>query len=377
MSIPHVAIIGGGFAGLSAARTLARHHNRLRVTLINRYPDTHSRPLLPDVAVGSLPERFITTPLASLGRRWHFTFIQHEVTRVDFDSRRIELAAHDDIPYDYLIVATGSQTNFHGDQQARAHSYRLDNAVDALAIARDLERYTNVVVSGGGYTGVEIATHVHRATRARTRPADISIVEMADTILAPLQDWMRDYTSDNLRRLGITVKTGTTVESVEPNRLSLSDGTTLDQACLIWTAGMKVQSLLADWDVERGSQGRLKVQGDLRFRPEAFAIGDAACFQHDSSCARMAVQAALDQGTRAAKNIVHLIRGEPTRPFKLVDPGLIVPMANWRSCGIALGRRVTGVTATALHYIMSAYRTYQPTNAAAILTYALRTSRPR
>lgn len=369
-------IIGGGFAGLSAARMLGRA-NGFHTTLINRHPETHFRPLLPDVAAGALPPRLILAPIEGLGRRSGFSFVRGEVSRVDFDDNRLGLSDGGEIPYDYLIVAAGSETNFHGNDEIRSHAHTLDNAVAATTAARALGSggYRTVVVCGGGYTGIEIATHVRRAMHGRGRAVDILIVEALDTILGGLQDWMRDYTWDNLRRLGIDVRTGTTVESVDERRVSLSDGATFEDACLIWTAGMKMPALLRDWDVPRGSQGRIRVQSDLRFKPNVFAVGDAACFEHGDSCFRMAVQAAHDQGRHAARSILRLARGRAPLPFRLRDPGFIVPMANWRSCGNALGRRVEGVAATGLHYLLSSYRSFGPGNTAGVLGYAVRSFR--
>ena len=373
-SMTRVVVVGGGLAGVSAVRTLTRSETAVAVTLISDRPDMHFRPNIPDVISTTIPSRYLLTGLDTLAHRSGVRFLQDEAVGVDFDNCVVHPAGGSEIEFDYLIIAVGSRTNFHGNSSFEASALTVDSVDAGVSIAEAIRTGTprRYVISGGGYTGMEAAAHIRAALRRRREQRDILVVELSNTILPGLPDWMKHYTRKNLRAMNIDVVTGTSVKEIDEGRVVLSDGSRLDDALVVWSAGMKAAPLAARLGLPTGAQGRITTGPDLRVRENCFAAGDVACTGTGTACPRMSVQASIGGGATAARNVLRLIDGRPTRKFKLIDPGLIIPMANGRSCGTALGHPVKGMTATFLHYFMSAYRSIGIRNTLGVASSAAR-----
>ena len=351
-----VVIIGGGIAGLAAANTL-RGMSTADVTLIDRRASSDFLPLLPDVAAGRLDPALISVPLPDLAARRGFHFVQGHVLSIDARQRRVHLETGD-MPYDYLIVASGTESNFHGSSQAAQYAFPLHSVTDAVRMEESLRTgaHKHYVVAGGSYTGIEIATHLRCSLRAAGRKGRIIVVEKNPSIVATLPPWMRDYVRANLTTLEIECKEGNQVATIGPSEVTLSDGVTLQDAMTIWVAGVRTADFTRTLEAPRDRQGRLTVDTTLRIDDRIFVAGDAALFQHRGAPLRMSIQFALTQGSRAAANVLRGIAGAPLRPYRPLDPGYVIPMGNRRSCGCVLGVRLRGALPTALHYALCAYR---------------------
>jgi NADH dehydrogenase len=373
-----VAILGGGFAGLSAAKILTRHRNLVDVVLLDRFKDMHLKPLLPDIISGTIPRSLVTYPIERHAAKYGFQFLQDEALEIALEKSKIR-SRKETIPYDFLILAGGSETNFYGDEDLKRHALKLDDAEDAGRIARTLthDNHDHYVIGGGGYTGVETATHIRKFLQNSGLSRSVVIVELSDKILGPLPDWMKAYCLENLKDLGIDIYLETKIEDVAARSVSLSNGKSFSNALLIWAAGMKAAEISASIDVSREAQGRLSVDDHLMFHPNAFAAGNTACFKEAGQCHRMSGQAAAQQGAHAARNIARLIKGAEPLEFKPLDMGYFVPMANWRSCGRFFGKDVTGSLGTFLHYLTSAYRAHGLKNKGGILWQALKNKKVR
>jgi NADH:ubiquinone reductase (H+-translocating) len=358
-----VVIVGHGFAGFTAARRLCGEENDLDVTVVDRHANTHYRPMLPDAVGGTIGAQYLLYPIPALQAQHGYHFVHGDVTAVDFEEHRV-LLHEDSVPYDYLIYAAGSQTPLPPTDAFRRHALRVDSVHDANRVADMVASgsYERVVICGGGYTGVELASQVkHRLTRLR-RVTPVTIVEMMDTILGPQPEWMQHYTAANLRLMGVEIMTGVQVSDIDESHARLSNGRTFDNVLLLWATGLRPYPLSRDWDVPTGDQHRIAAERDLRFKPDCFAAGDCACVRWGAHCTRMSLQLALSQGETAARNVIHLSRGEPTESYYGADPGYVIPMANGRSCGEVFGLRVRGYPATLLHYVLNAYRSYGMVN---------------
>jgi NADH dehydrogenase len=327
------------------------------VVLIDRRDTSDFLPLLPDIVGNRIRASATRFSLKRFCSDSEITFINDEVMAVDPEANKV-ICANNEVSYDFLLVASGSETNFFGNSEMEAGSLKLDSCADALRIDDRLRKgsFRNYVVAGGGYTGIEIATHIRRRFQSSSEQPDIALVELAPRILGNTPDWMREYSSANLRRMNIQVLTGTTMESIDGSTVTLSDGTTFRDALPLWSAGVKAGQFLKSVDEDRAAQGRLPVAGDLCVKGNIFAAGDAAGFMHKGKPLRMAVQFSIVQGAHAAANIVKCSRGLATRSYKPVDLGFIIPMANWRSCGIVLGKKTKGLPCSIFHYIMCVYR---------------------
>ena len=352
-----VLIIGGGYGGLAAACKLAQRRHPPPVTLIDRRTTSDALPNLPDVASNRLRPEHCRCPLPALAKAHGFTFINDEVTGVDL-ANRVVAGKNDRYSYSYLVIAAGAQSFFHGQDQFRDASWVLDSVADAAALRDRLGRrdYDAVVVVGGGYTGVEIATHTHAGYREKgAETPRILLAEIQPAILANMPDAFRTYTEKNLDRCGIEICTETSVTRAENGTVELSTGETVANAVLIWTAGVRPAAFLEGLPVKKNAQQRLEVDTFLRVDETCYAVGDAACFDNDGGALRMAVQFSRAEGERAAENILRQIAAKPLRPYEPMDMGLVIPMANGRSVGEIFGKFVTGRLPTALHYFMSVY----------------------
>ncbi len=369
-----IVIIGCGFAGLSAARAFAPVLDEFRVTVIDRHPFMHYRPLLPDIISGIIEPDRLLSKIETFARRYGFSFVRAEVEGIDFESKQVAINQPFSIPYDYLIIAAGSETNFHGQADLARRALKLDTVGDAKSIQSSLSAggYDHVAVCGGGYTGIEAATHIRRFFDAHGTAPRITVVEMLDSIVSALPRWMRAYVEDNLRRMDIQTAVNTRVEDYNHNTLQLSDGRRFEKTLLVWTAGMKASSFVAGLGAETGPQGRLIVDETLSVRDRVYAAGNVACYRVNDGCARMAAQMALAQGKHAAANIKRHASAASPVAFRPVDSGYLAPMANWRSCGVLFGAPLSGSAATAAHYIINAYRVRGLHNKARVLFAGLR-----
>ncbi|MBD3422219.1 MAG: hypothetical protein GF398_19065 [Chitinivibrionales bacterium] len=354
----HIVIIGGGFAGVCAARTLAGTHRNIDITLIDKNSSMEFRPLVPDVVSGSIRAQRLTYPLKKIVADARYTFKLGAVTGIEPQQRRVNLKNDRPRSYDYLILATGSQTPVPGFVKKGGDVFSLDTVKDAQRIVRvlDEKRHQHYLVCGAGYTGIEIATHLQKALNKRNIDKRVCVIEMQEDILTTMPQWMKEYSRSSLARQGVQLRTNTRIADVDGARVKLSDETELPNAMLIWSTGLVADLPHIATEPPGAERKRVTVHDDLHIHERIFAAGDCACREIDQHCYRMAVQAALTGGKCAAQNVLATIENKPVQRFEFFDLGYLVPTAGGDSCGIALGRKVSGKTATLLHYAMSFLR---------------------
>ena len=355
-----VAIVGGGFAGLAAARRLGRHRGKVRTVLVDPRETSDFLPLLPDIVGARLGAATTQYPLNIAARRFHAEHVAEAVQKIDL-TRKILRTSQTEIGFDFLILTCGSVSHFHETPGVEDHAFPVKSAVEAERLSQAVadRRWRQVVVCGGGYTGVEIATHIKNRFNKNGDDREVLLLERGDRILKGMPEAFRRYTERNLERMEIPVLTGTTVKRVcENDAVLLSNGTEYPQALLAWSAGVKTPGIVEDLGVELGPGGRIVVDADLGFAEHCFAAGDAAHVERRGKPLRMGIQFSLMGGYRAAENVLRSIHGKPLRRFNPLDPGYIVPMANGRSCGSVMGVSIYGRTATFLHYFMCGFRTW-------------------
>ena len=363
-----VIVIGAGFAGLSAARILGRNRKEIETIVMDKASESSFLPMLPDVIGRGINPEYLTADIKYLAARFGFKFIKAEVSAVDLDKKEV-LSADQVFPYDYLLISSGSETNFYGNEQVRKYAYKLDDASDARKIRQALEarEFDNYLISGGGYTGIEVATNLSLYFTKKSLKKKIVIVERTPSILGPLPQWMKDYVSNNLKKLGIEVLTNTAIEKIEDKNIHLQGAGVFDNAMLIWTAGVKASDFIQKINAEKNPQGRLKVDEYLRLRESCFVTGDSSYVAHKGSFLRMAVQFSIKEGECAAINIIRSIKGARLVKYAPVDLGYVIPMANNSSCGTILGINMKGLIPTFMHYFMCIYRSWTIGNKLGIL----------
>ncbi len=363
-----VLIIGGGFAGISALGRLAKYRKEFEITLLDKKETSDFLPMLPDILSERIHPKFLTSPLDKICKKLKCAFINEEVVSLDLEKKTINTQSRT-LEYDYLLIASGSETNFYGNNEVKKYAFKLDRASGAEKILEGLRSgaFDNFVIAGGGYTGVEAATNLKYYCLNHKKKNRIVIVEKSPRLLGPLPDWMKSYVSGNLKDSNIEVFTNTGVDKVDGESVSLSNKETLRRAMLIWTAGVKAGDCLLDLKVDRNPQGRIKTDENLKIGRNCFAAGDAAQVVYSGQPLRMSVQFAITQGRRAAENIIRDRRDAPLLKYKPLDLGYVIPMANGISCGNILKLNLKGVLPTALHYLMCIYRSLGVSNKGGII----------
>ncbi len=361
-------MIGGGFAGLSALEVLTKRPRDLSVTLIDTRETSEFLPMLPDIIGRGIQASSVRYSIKEAARRMGFNFLQSEVNALNLQEKYLT-AGSQTMQYDYLIIASGSETNFYGQDPIKKYAFKLDDAEDAQRILNAIEDggFEIFIISGAGYTGIEVATNIRCYLDTKGLSKKILIVERAASSLGPLPGVLKDYTATNLKRLNIDILLNTTITKAEQDAVFISSGEKFGRAMLIWAAGVKTAEYIQKLNIEKTAQGRLKVDEYLRVDGCCFAAGDTANFLYNGKPIRMAVQFAIAQGRVAAHNIISLIKNSPLKKYRPQDLGYVVPMANNKSCGIIFGIFVKGYLATLLHYIMCIYRSLSLRNKIGIM----------
>ncbi len=350
-----VVIVGGGFAGLSAARTL--RGQPFAVTVVDQRNFHTFQPLLYQVASAGLDAGDVAYPIRSLfGRTENVTFRFAKVTGVDWDDRALTVESAGPIPFDSVIVASGATVGFFGVVGASRFTFPLYTLTDARIlrdhVLRRLERADadptragegplTFVVVGGGPTGVEVVGALaelldlavrHDGFRFDRATARIIVVDGTDRLLATFAPEAGAYAADFLRSRGIELRLGHMVSSVTDTCVELDDGSMIPTQTVIWAGGVTVKDSVASrFSDAADDHGRLEVRGDLTLgeRPFAFAVGDAAAVPWGDgsgrTCPQLA-QVAIQSGAHAAQQIINRAEGKPTRPFRYRDKGIMATL---------------------------------------------------
>jgi NADH dehydrogenase len=378
-SVPHVVILGGGFGGLDAARAL--DGQPVRVTLLDRHNYHLFQPLLYQVATAALSPADVASPIRWILRRQpNIQVLLAEAREIEPEQHRVRYV--DDspgppeggpyVPYDYLIVATGSAHAYFGHPEWAPRAPGLKTLDDALDIRRRVllafeaaERETDpdlrarlltFVIVGGGPTGVELAgalaeianqSLVEDFRSIRPESAHIILLEGSPYVLSTFPGKLRVAAHDALARLGVDVRTGAMVTAVDdqgvlwrpaPQPRSGQASRTggegqpespaapterISAETVLWAAGVAASPLARSLGVPLDRVGRVVAEPTLRVpgRPEIFVVGDVCALEQDGRPLPGVAQVAMQGGAHAAKNVLRAIRGEPLVPFRYRDYG--------------------------------------------------------
>jgi len=363
--LPQVIIIGGGFAGLAAARRL--RNVACEVTLIDRHNHHVFQPLLYQVATAGLSPGDIASPIRWILRKQdRLRVLLANVEHIDSAAKQIRLepspslrpGGGDVLSYDYLIVAAGATHSYFGKDEWSVVAPGLKTLDDALAIRRRLllafeeaerepnpvyqRRLLNFVLIGGGPTGVELAGALGEIARQSLRSqfdavdpamARITLIEAGPSILPSFPESLRESARRALVRLGVTVRVGKAVTRVEEGAVWMGDER-IEAHTILWAAGVAAAPLSRDLGPALDRAGRVIVNPDLSApgHDGVFVAGDLASFSHQtgSTFAKATAektplpgvaQVAKQGGRHAAANVARAIAGRPTTPFHYIDPG--------------------------------------------------------
>jgi NADH dehydrogenase len=345
-----VVVAGAGFAGLFAAKDLAA--KGFAVTVADKRNYHTFLPLLYQVAAAELEPEQIAYPARGVFRgRGNITFAMAEVAGLDA-GRRVLHTNVGEIPYDYLLLALGSETNYFDTPGAREHAFGLKTLNEGVALRNHIltcfERaaLTNdeaarrelltFVIIGGGATGIEYAGALRELIKgplgrdygcAGSCGAKVVLLEAGDRLLPGFADKLAAYAGDRLRLMGVEIRLAARVTRIEPTTVHLDGSESLSARTAVWTAGVRGPAVAADFGLELGPSGRLAVTEQLCVpgHPEIFAVGDMA-FVAGIAPIPMTAPAAIQEGRHAAHNIERLAKGAPAEPFRFKDKGVMAVM---------------------------------------------------
>jgi NADH dehydrogenase len=376
---PRIVIVGGGFAGYHAARTLSRSlGDSARITLVNPTDFFLYLPLLPEVATGILEPRRVAIPLAATLPG--VCCVLSEVRGVDLDARRLTMRTPEgetsELGYDRLVITVGSVNKllpipgvteiahgFRGIPEALYLRDHITQQIELAELAEDplerAERCTFVVV-GAGYTGTEVAGNgaLFTADLVRAHPGLRDqrvrwlLVDIAGRVLPELDHRLSETADRALRRRGVEICLGTSISEASRRAVRLTNGQTVPTRSLIWCVGARPDPLVQNLGLPTNT-GRLVVDEYLGVpgHPELFACGDAAAvpdLTRPGSLTAMTAQHAQRQGKRAAQNVAaSLGRGERA-PYRHRDLGFIVDLGGAQAAANPLGIHLSGPLAKAV-----------------------------
>jgi NADH dehydrogenase len=366
--IPHVVIVGGGFAGLWATRALATAP--VRITLVDRGNHHLFQPLLYQVATAGLSAPDIAAPLRHILRRQrNVTVLMETVDGIDGATREVRLERGDALRYDYLLLASGATHAYFGHDEWAPHAPGLKTLDDALHIRRRIlsafeqaeaesdpvakRALLTFAIVGGGPTGVELAgtlAEIARHTLKREfrridpREARVLLLEAGPRVLSTFPDSLSEKARQHLRKLGVEVRTGTAVNAIDAGGVLLG-GERIAARTVLWAAGVAASPLARALGVPLDRAGRVPVQADLAVpgMPEIFVAGDLAALQHPGGGPVPGVAPAAKQmGTHVAAAIRARLAGRAAPTFRYRDFGNLATIGRMAAV-VHLGRlRMSG-----------------------------------
>ncbi|WP_298139344.1 NAD(P)/FAD-dependent oxidoreductase [Flavobacterium sp.] len=354
MNIPHsdkkrVVIIGGGFAGLSIAKKL--RNKNLQVVLLDKHNYHTFQPLLYQVATGGLEAGSIAYPIRKVIQEYKdFYFRLTSVKEIDTQNQKV-ISEIGDLNYDYLVIATGSKTNYFGNKEIERNSMSMKTIPQSLNIRSlilenfeqavlttneaDKNALINFVLVGAGPTGVELAgalAEMKRAILQKDYPdldiskMEINLIQSGDRVLNTMSEKSSVAAEKFLVDLGVIVHKNVRVTNYDGRTITTNSDLTFETATVIWTAGVQgaaIHGLDSKSLVERVERIRVNQFNQVVGYDNIFAIGDIASMESEKypQGHPMMAQPALQQGALLGENLVKLLANKPMKPFEYNDKG--------------------------------------------------------
>lgn len=363
-----IIVIGGGFAGIKAARELRKNlSDNNEIYLMDKNEYTTMLPNLPEIVSGRLNKEDITEDISNLIPTG-VNFLKEKVTEVNFDERKI-VTGNNKYEYDYLVFAPGSTTNFFGFKD------NLDkvNVLDSLEAAKKVRQNflehiesrseINLVISGAGFTGIELACNLYDLAKSKGKKINVTMVDLCKKVLPMLSEKSANHVIDKLNKMKFNMCIENQVNNFDGSDIVLKDGKVIKDVFFCWCSGVKAP-LKPNGKYDALPDGRILVNKFLNLEnyKEVYIAGDAAAIKDDKgNILRRAVTFSEMSGKHAGKNISAIINGKESTVFKPIDLGWIIPMYI-TSVGVAMGVEVRGRKGIFMHYFICGMKNYNFNN---------------
>lgn len=370
-----LVILGGGYAGMTIGRFLEKRADKIgwEIVLINRDNFFLFTPMLGEVATGSIETRHIINPIRQLCRRVRFE--EREVLSIDPKRKVVKVrqeatGAEEEVPYDKLVIALGSATNFFNIPGLKENAITMKSLGDAIYVRNhvialfeqaDTEKeperqapLVTFVIVGGGFAGVELAgelndfAHYLRKYYSFVDSSLIRVVllEAASRLLSEVGEDLANFALETLKEKGMEVRLSARVKEAKPDRVILEGGEEILTRTLIWTAGVIPQPVASGLPFQKDKRGRIVVNEYLQSidDPDVWAVGDCSSLTDPRTGQPYppTAQHALRQGKQAAQNILAELTGKKKKPFHYNMLGQMAMLGRRSGVAIVLGFRVKG-----------------------------------
>ena len=377
-----IVIVGGGAGGLELATQLGRklgRKNKAEITLVDRNHSHLWKPLLHEVATGSLDEGIDALSYLAHARNHHFQFQLGTVTDLNRETKRLHLAEIRDaqgellvpereLAYDTLVMALGSTSNDFGTPGVKDHCIFLDNPQQARRFHNEMlnlflkfssnegvQEKVNIAIVGGGATGVELSAELHNAVKQLhsygykgldNQALNVTLVEAGERILPALPPRISTAAHQELTKLGVRVLTQTMVTSADAKGLNTKSGEFIEADLMVWAAGIKAPDFMKDLGgLETNRINQLVVSETLQTTRDEniYAIGDcASCALPGGGFVPPRAQSAHQMASRALENILAQMKGQTLKPYVYKDHGSLVSLSRFTTVGSLMGNLMRG-----------------------------------
>jgi NADH dehydrogenase len=361
VALRKIVIIGGGFAGLNLAKKLSAHQG-YELVLVDKNNYHFFPPLLYQVSTAFIEASNISYPFRRMFQsKPKFSFFMGTLLNVDLRSKRI-YTSNGPVDYDYLVLAMGTETNYFGMENVRRSALPMKSIDDALELrnhvllrlenaarsedAAERVKLGNIVIAGGGPTGVEIAGMLAEMggnivkkdypTAARKGLGKIYLVDALDRLLAPMSKKSQNEAAKVLNKLGVKILLNTSVKDYVDDHVIFSNGESIPSATLIWTSGViarEVPGLTAEV-IGKGRRILVDAYNRVEGLENVFAIGDQCLQRSDPKFPQghpQLAQVAIQQGTLLAGNFLNILKGKPLTDFHYKDKGTMAIIAKFKA----------------------------------------------
>ncbi|MGG4610192.1 NAD(P)/FAD-dependent oxidoreductase [Providencia sp. Me31A] len=382
LSQPKIIVVGGGAGGLELATRLGRklgRKKRAQVTLVDRNPSHLWKPLLHEVATGSLDDGVDAISYLAHARHNAFSFQLGSLTNIDRENKKVVLGELYDkqgellvplreLEYDILVMALGSASNDFGTLGVKEHCIFLDNPHQAhrfhdemlnlflrYSVRDNAEEKVNIAIVGGGATGVELSAELYNAVEQLTSygfkgldtdALNVTLVEAGERILPALPPRISSAAHQELNKLGVHVLTKTMVVSADADGLNTKEDGKIHADLMVWAAGIKAPDFMKDIaGLETNRINQLVVKSTLQTTRDdmIFAIGDcASCAKPEGGFVPPRAQSAHQMASRCYDNILAMMKDKPLKDYIYKDHGSLVSLSRFSTVGSLMGNLMRG-----------------------------------